>query len=105
MEKEKLKNLMHACFMYLLSDGSLSSEKKTFNALRSILEAMVIHDNLSEDDYEECIVYFYEDYSKGCNSPIPETYVRETLVPAIKNYGHPDLLLGASILFIAKSNI
>ncbi len=103
--EEYHKRMMHACFMYLMTNGTLHNERKTFNALKSILELMTTGENLSDVEYENCIVYFYDDYSKGCESPIPELYVRQILVPAIKKYGQLDLVLGATLLYIARNNV
>lgn len=99
-----MKRIMHNCFMYMMQNGFLKNQSTLMNCLKSIITVLGSKYNLTESERNECLVYFLEDYSKGCSSPIPESYMRGTLIPAINQMGRTDIPLGVSIVMIAENN-
>lgn len=101
MDTQSQKRIMHACFMYMMANEMLSSDNTLFRALKSIIYILENTHHLSQLEQDNCLIYFFNDYSLGCSSPMPEPYVRSTIIPAIRNYDIIDISLGELILAIA----
>lgn len=105
MDIQSQKKLMHACFMYMMANRILSSEQTMLTALKSITYILGNTHHLTQVEQDNCLIYFFNDYSQGCSSPISESYMRNTLIPAIKTHGIVDIPLAGTIIGIALENI
>lgn len=104
MDKRRLKGLTYNCFMYMMAQGLLNNQNDTIRGLASFIYTLTVSENCSRQEREDCVVYFFEEYSRGLNSPIPESYVRSTIAPAVLSVQNFDVPLGASIYMIATKN-
>lgn len=95
---------MERAFMYLMHNGSFSSEQKLMSSLRSLVYCMANKYDLTNDDQGFCLFVFWKEYNKGCATPMPDLYIKNTLIPAIFSFGKLDVALGASILMMVERN-
>ena len=104
MEVKRLKGLTHNCFMYMMAQGMLKNQNDTIKGLASFIYLFTAAESLTFQEMKDCVVYFFEDYSKGIGHPLPESYVKETIAPAVLTIRNFDVPLGGSIYEIATRN-
>ena len=104
MDVIRLKGLTQNCFMYMMAKGMLNNQNDTIKGLASFIYILTANEGCSRKEMEDCVVYFFEEYSKGLNNPLPEFYVRSTIAPAVLKINNFDVPLGASIYAIAIKN-
>lgn len=104
MEAKRLKGLTYNCFMYMMAKGMLKNQNDTIKGLASFIYILTANEGCSRKEMEDCVVYFFEEYSKGLNNPLPESYVRSTIAPAVLTIRNFDVPLGGSIYAIATKN-
>ena len=104
MEAKRLKGLTYNCFMYMMAKGMLNNQNDTIKGLASFIYILKVNEGCSRKEMEDCVVYFFEEYSRGLSSPLLESYVRSTIVPAVLTVRNFDVPLGGSIYAIAAKN-
>ena len=104
MEAKRLKGLTYNCFMYMMAKGMLNNQNDTIKGLASFIYILTANEGCSRKEMEDCVVYFFEEYSKGLNNSLPESYVRSTIAPAVLTIRNFDVPLGGSIYAIATKN-
>ena len=104
METKRLEGLTYNCFMYMMAKGVLNNQTDTIKGLASFIYTLTANEGCSRKEMEDCVVYFFEEYSQGLNNPLPESYVRSTIAPAVLTIRNYDVSLGASIYAIAVKN-
>ena len=105
MDERKQKKLMGAVFMYMMSKGMFRDQLKMSTALKSVIHVLETSGDISSSEKDNCLLYFFQEYSQGCASPIPDSYIKSSMIPIVYQYGQIDLPLGLSIVTIAKNNI
>ncbi len=104
MDTKRLKGLTYNCFMYMMAKGMLNNQDDTIKGLASFIYIFTASEHLTFKEMEDCVVYFFEEYSKGLRCPLPESYVRSTIAPAVLTVRNFDVPLGGSIYDIAMKN-
>ena len=87
-----------------MHNGSFSSQQKLMNSLHSLVFCMANKYNLTKDDQGFCLYVFWNEYNKGCETPMSDSHIRRTLIPAIFSMGKIDIPLGTSILMMVERN-
>ena len=96
---------MHAVFMYMMTKGMLRNQSQMASALKSVVTILETQGEITSVEKDDCLLYFFQDYSKGCSSPLSDSYIRNSMIPVVYQHGRLDLALGSSIILVAKNNI
>lgn len=105
MDSSKQKRFMHAVFMYMMTKGMLSNQMQMVTALKSVVSILETQGEITSREKDECLLYFFQEYSQGCSSPLSDSYIKSSMIPVVYQHGKIDLALGSSIVIVAKNNI
>ena len=86
MNETQQKKIMSSIFGIMMVSGHLNDQFKMAKELKAI------H-------------YLFKEYAQGCKQPISDSYIRNNMIPIIKNFDSMDLTAGASLLLAAKTNL
>ena len=96
---------MCSIFGAMMVGGHFSNQEKMAEELKAIHYLLKEQEHLSEHDCDKCLFYFFKEYVQGCDSPIPDSYIENNMIPIVKNFETMDLLAGLSLLYAAKMNL
>lgn len=102
MTTNEQKRLMHSIFMTMMTGGQLSNQQMMAKILKGVYVLLGSQEGLSTDECDNCLLYFFQDYSKGCSRPLPDSYIKTNMIPIVKNFGSADIAWGASLITAAK---
>lgn len=102
MNKEQQRKLMLNIFYSMMMGGHFKNQHQMTSELKAIYYLLMEREGLSPQECDDCLLYFFREYSKGCTPAISDTDIKEILVPTIKNYGRMDIISGASLIITAK---
>lgn len=102
MNTEQQKKLMMNIFGSMMMGGHFKNQHQMTSELKAIYYLLMEREGLSPQECDDCLLYFFREYSKGCTPAISDTDIKEILVPTIKNYGRMDIISGASLIIAAK---
>ena len=98
MSASEQKKVMYGVFMFMMNNGYFVNQKMMATALKSVIHILGNAHGLSKTEQDNCLVYFFEEYAKGCSQPMPESYIRSSLIPIVHNWGTIDITVGTDIL-------
>lgn len=102
MTQSEQKRIMYDVFGCMMMGGHLFNERKMTTILKAIHHILHTQEKLSIPECDDCLLYFFQEYAKGCSEPISESYIRANMIPTVKNCPYMDVLTGASILSSVK---
>jgi hypothetical protein len=101
MDESRQKKFMLGVFEYMRSSGIFNNQMKMASGLRSTMYILQVKENLTKKELDNCLVYFFKDYSLGCSAPLSESEIRNNLIPNVYKYGKLDFALGGTICQMA----
>ena len=102
MTTNEQKRLMHGIFMTMMTGGQLSNQQTMATILKGVYDLLGSQEGLSPNECENCLLYFFQDYSKGWSSPLSDSFIRTNMIPIVKNFGSSDIAWGAALITAAK---
>lgn len=105
MNETQQKRIMLSIFGAMMFGGHFRNETQMLRELKAIHYLLKTQEHLSDQESDNCLFYFYKEYSKGCRQPLSDSYIRNMLIPNVKNFESMDLIAGASLLLAAKMNM
>ena len=84
--------------MFMMCNGFFDNQQKMATALKSIIHILGNAHGLTTTELDNCLVYFFEDYAQGCSQPMPESYIRSSLIPVVNNWKTINITMGTDIL-------
>lgn len=105
MTELQQKCLMQNIFGMMLVNGDLNNQHRMTSLLKAIYTLLGTQENLTSQEQDNCLLYFFREYAQGCNHPIDDLYIRANMIPIVKRYPNMDLARGLSLLLAAKSHI
>lgn len=102
MTKAELSELRNYVFLTMLREGTLRNQNKMVAQLKGVYMVLNSHKNLSERECDDFLFSFFKEYEKGCNSQIPESYIRNYMIPVVKNCTTMDIAWGASAVLTTE---
>ena len=105
MDETQQKRIMLSIFGAMMFGGHFRNESRMLRELKAIHYLLRVQEHLSDQESDNCLFYFYKEYSKGCRQPISDSYIRKILITIVKNFESMDLIAGASLLLAAKMNV
>lgn len=103
MTQQEQKLLMDNVFSSMMAGGYFRDQKKMASILKAIYYLLGTQENLSSQECDNCLLYFFQKYADGCSQPITDSYIRTNMIPIVKNFPTMNIL-GESILLSAKIN-
>ena len=103
-ETQQIK-IMRSIFSAMMVGGHLNNQMQMAKELKAIHYLLKEQEHLSEQERGNCLFYFFKEYALGCKPPISDLYIRNNMIPIIKNFDSMDLETGSSLLLAAKMNI
>ena len=104
MTQQQQQSLMYKIFGGMMMGGHFQNQQKMVSILKAIHHLLETQEHLSSQECDNCLLYFFREYAKGCSQPISDSYIRTNMIPIVKNYPSMDIAWGASILMAAKIN-
>lgn len=104
MTIQEQKRLMYNVFGGMMMGGHFKNQQKMISILKAIHYLLNTQEKLTLPECDNCLFYFFEEYAKGCSQPIPDSYIRNNMIPIVKSFPQMDLQWGMSILLSAKTN-
>lgn len=104
MDKIKQEKIMQSIFGAMMIGGHLRNQVQMAKELKAIHYLLKTQENLSEQECDNCLFYFFKEYVQGCGQPISDAYIKNNMIPIVKNFSSMDLIAGASLLNAAKNN-
>ena len=97
--KEK-QDLMYNLFGIMLTKGIMQDQHNMTSKLKSICKALTTLHNLTDQECDECLLYFFREYAKGCRGQISDSIIQTQFIPTVKNYPstYDDFLWAASMI-------
>ena len=105
MDSNKQKKFMHAVFMYMMTKGMFNNQRQMVTALKSVVTILETEGEISSQEKDDCLLYFFQEYAQGCSTPLSDSHIKSSMIPIVYQHGKIDIPLGASIIFVAKNNI
>ena len=105
MDSRKQQKFMHAVFWHMMTNGMLRNQLQMASALKSVVSILEIQREITSTEKDDCLLFFFQEYSKGCSSPLSDSYIKNSMIPIVYQHGRIDMALGSSIILIAKNNI
>ena len=106
MTTSEKQNLMYSLFGIMVSKGIMRDQQDMTSKLKGICKALTIAHGLTEKESEECLLYFFREYAKGCSVPITDTMIKSQFIPTVRNYpfmSKDDFLWGESMIIACQS--
>lgn len=97
--------LMNGLFMLFMANGVFRDQQKTLDGLHSVVAYMERTYSLTKSEKDEVLYLFWKEYSKGCSSPMPESYIRESLIPMVYQRGFANISLGGEFVAVIKNKL
>ena len=98
MSTSEQKKVMYGVFMFMMSNGYFDNQQLMATALKSVIHILGNAHGLTKTEQDNCLVYFFEHYAQGCSQPMPESYIRSSLIPVVNNWNTINITVGADIL-------
>ena len=105
MTESQQKCLMQNIFGMMLANGDFNNQHRMAELLKAIYTLLGTQENLSCQERDNCLLYFFRKYTHGCNFLIDDAYIRANMIPVVKNYPNMDLTKGLSLLLAVKSHL
>lgn len=94
--------LMHKLFELMMASGHLNNQDQMAKELKAIYSLLATRYSLSISECDNCLLYFFRDYSLGCSSPLSDSFIRTNMIPTVKNYPAMDIDAGKELLLSAS---
>lgn len=104
MTQQQQQSLMFNVFGGMLGGGHFSDQGKMASILKAIHHLLKTQEGLSPQECDDCLLYFFREYGKGCSQPLSDSFIRANMIPVVLGYPTMDLMWGSSILLAAKSS-
>lgn len=105
MNEAQQKKVMRSIFGAMMVGGHFENQLQMAKELKAIYYLLETQEHLTEQERDNCLFYFFKEYAQGCSQPISDSYIRNNMIPIVKNFDSMDLVGGASLLYAAKMNI
>ena len=105
MDSNKQKKFMRAVFMYMMTKGMFNNQTQMVTALKSVVTILETQGEISSREKDDCLLYFFQEYAQGCPTSLSDSYIKSSMIPIVYQHGKIDMLLGSSIILVAKNNI
>lgn len=102
MTTSEQQALMHKLFELMMASGHLNNQDQMAKELKAIHSLLSTRYSLSISECDNCLLYFFRDYSLGCSSPLSDSFIRTNMIPTIKNYPAMDIDAGKELLLSAS---
>lgn len=93
-----LKLLIHYCFRVMMTNGMLNSQNSLFGGLNSVAFFLKNAFDLSDKEIHQALVYFFDEYNKGCTTPMTSAHINQNVIPAVLAHKEIDITLAAQIV-------
>lgn len=103
MTQLEQQKLMYNIFGIMMTQGHFDDEQQMIKELKAVHYLLGQQEHLTPADRDNCLLYFFREYGKGCTQPLSDTYIRQNLIPAVKHNRDMDLSWGLSLIIAAKS--
>ena len=102
MNTQQQKRLMLNIFGSMMMGGHFRNPYKMTGILKGIYLLLSKSANLTTQECDNCLLYFFQEYAKGCSNPISDYDIRTIMIPSVKNYTEPDHLTALSLFMTAQ---
>jgi hypothetical protein len=103
MTKQEQQRLMINVFGGMMMGGHLKDQRSMTSILKAIHHLLGTQEHLTAQECDDCLLYFFREYAKGCSESISDSYIKANMIPIVKTYPSMDMMWGLSILSSAKS--
>lgn len=96
---------MYGIFGIMVSKGIMRDQHDMTSKLKGICKCLQTDHGLTSQECDECLLYFFREYAKGCSVPITDVMIKNQLIPTVNNYpsvSKDDILWGASMIIACK---
>lgn len=100
MDTNYCKRVMHSCLVQTVMFKRVSQEE-LLAILRGVIELLTDQENLSKEEQEICLMYFWQEYNMGASTPMTDSYIKNTLIPIVLTYPQVDMEWALTILAMA----
>lgn len=100
MNIEYCKRVMHSCLVQTVMFKHVP-QKELLAILKGVIVLLADKENLSKEEQEECLMYFWKEYNMGATTPMSDSYIRNTLIPIVMSYSETDIAWALTILTMA----
>lgn len=105
MTTQQQKKLMYNIFGAMMTGGHFDNQQQMAKELKAIHYLLKEQEGLSEQECDNCLLYFFQEYGKGCSQPLTDSLIKENMIPIIKNFGSMDVAWGLSLITAAKIHL
>ena len=101
MTTSEKKKILYGIFGIMVSKGIMNNQHDMTSRLKGVLKSLKTIHGLTDQECDECLLYFFREYAQGCSVPIDDVMIKTQFVPIVKNYPHlskDDILWGASMI-------
>lgn len=98
---EYYKKVMHTCLCQTAMFKKIS-EDELLSILKGVIVILTRQDGLNIEEQSRCLMFFWQDYNRGCSDRMSDSYIEETLIPAVLNYPKADLIWGITVVHTTK---
>jgi hypothetical protein len=102
MTQQEQKRLMTNVFGAMMVGGHYKDQRKMTSILKAIHHLLGTQEHLSAQECDDCLLYFFQEYAKGCSESITDSYIKANMIPIVKAYPSMDMTWGLSLLMSAK---
>lgn len=85
-------------FMYMMANKLLSNQSTTLLCLKSVSHVLQNAHGATLSDINSGLMTFWKEYNNGCGNSMSETYINNTLIPAVLNFPQVNITLGTEVL-------
>ena len=93
---------MFNVFGGMMVGGHFQNQEKMASILKAIHYLLGTQENLTVQECDNCLLYFFQEYAKGCSQPLSDSFIKTNIIPIVKNFPYMDLAWGKSILMAAN---
>lgn len=97
--------IYYGVFMYMMANKLLSNQTAILLCLKSVSYVLQTAHGASQSDIESGIIRFCQEYNMGCGNQMSDSYIRNTIVPAVLNYPKVNINVGTEVLEIVFDRI
>lgn len=105
LSTEQQKRLMFNIFGGMMTGGHFTNQQQMVRELKAVHYLLGSQEKLTPTECDNCLLYFFREYAKGCSQPLSDDYIRRNLIPTVKNFRSMDLMWGASLILAAKQSL
>lgn len=94
--------IMRKIFEMMMATGHFNNQDQMAKELKAIHFLLGTRFGLSADECDNCLLFFFREYSLGCATPLTDSVIRANMIPTVKNYHAMDLEAGKELLLSAQ---